>query len=109
MDISAIQIVIVLVIALLVFGPKRLPELGRQVGRGLREAKRQMNEVTSDLTSIRDEVHDVAQPSRREGEGQRGVVAATAQRDEDDDELLEGVVVDGADAPLPDAPTPPQG
>lgn len=29
--------VIVLVIALIVFGPKRLPELGRSMGRGLRE------------------------------------------------------------------------
>jgi sec-independent protein translocase protein TatA len=38
-DFSPIQIVIVLVIALLVFGPKRLPEMGRSLGRGLREFK----------------------------------------------------------------------
>jgi sec-independent protein translocase protein TatA len=31
------EIAIVLVIALLVFGPKRLPELGRSLGRGIRE------------------------------------------------------------------------
>ena len=38
-DISPIQIIIVLVIALLVFGPKRLPEMGRSLGKGMREFK----------------------------------------------------------------------
>jgi sec-independent protein translocase protein TatA len=33
------EIAIVLVIALIVFGPKRLPELGRSLGRGIREFK----------------------------------------------------------------------
>jgi sec-independent protein translocase protein TatA len=31
------EILIVLVIALVVFGPKRLPELGKSVGKGIRE------------------------------------------------------------------------
>jgi sec-independent protein translocase protein TatA len=38
-DISPIQIVIVLAIALLIFGPKRLPEIGKSMGRGMREFK----------------------------------------------------------------------
>lgn len=38
-DISPIQIMLVLGLALIVFGPKRLPELGRNLGRGLRDFK----------------------------------------------------------------------
>jgi sec-independent protein translocase protein TatA len=33
------EILVVLVIALIVFGPKRLPELGRSLGKGIREFK----------------------------------------------------------------------
>ena len=36
-DISAVQVLLVLVVALLVFGPRRLPKLGRRLGRGLRD------------------------------------------------------------------------
>ncbi|MGD9573057.1 MAG: twin-arginine translocase TatA/TatE family subunit [Thermoleophilia bacterium] len=36
-DISPIQIIIVLAVALLIFGPKRLPEMGRGLGRGIRD------------------------------------------------------------------------
>jgi sec-independent protein translocase protein TatA len=33
------EIVILLIVALLVFGPKKLPEMGRSIGRGMREFK----------------------------------------------------------------------
>jgi TatA/E family protein of Tat protein translocase len=39
MDFSLWQVAIVLVIALLVFGPKRLPSLGRSLGSGMKEFK----------------------------------------------------------------------
>jgi len=38
-DVSPIQLVIVLVIALVILGPKRLPDVGRSLGRGIREFK----------------------------------------------------------------------
>lgn len=36
-NIGITEVVIVLVIVLIIFGPKRLPELGRSIGHGIRE------------------------------------------------------------------------
>lgn len=36
-NIGPMEIAIVLIIALIVFGPKRLPELGKSLGRGIQE------------------------------------------------------------------------
>jgi sec-independent protein translocase protein TatA len=38
-NIGPMELIIVLVIVLLIFGPKRLPGLGRQLGSGMREFK----------------------------------------------------------------------
>jgi sec-independent protein translocase protein TatA len=38
-DVSPIQIIIVLAIALLIFGPRKLPGMGRDLGRGIRDFK----------------------------------------------------------------------
>jgi sec-independent protein translocase protein TatA len=38
-NIGPLEIAIVLIIVLIIFGPKRLPELGKSMGRGIREFK----------------------------------------------------------------------
>jgi sec-independent protein translocase protein TatA len=38
-NIGPLEITIVLIIVLVIFGPKRLPDLGRSLGRGMREFK----------------------------------------------------------------------
>src|SRR5690349_6442670 len=38
-NVGPMELAIVLIIALIVFGPKRLPELGRSLGKGIREFK----------------------------------------------------------------------
>jgi sec-independent protein translocase protein TatA len=38
-NIGPLEIIVVLIVALIVFGPKRLPELGNSLGKGIREFK----------------------------------------------------------------------
>jgi TatA/E family protein of Tat protein translocase len=63
------EMLMIFVIALLVFGPKKLPELGKSLGKGIREFKK----ATEDLKSNWDEhVKDIAEPlndARREIHG----------------------------------------
>ncbi len=47
-QIGPMEIVLVLVIALLVLGPKRLPEAGRSIGKGMREFKDSIAGITKD-------------------------------------------------------------
>lgn len=43
-DVGFQELILILVVALLVFGPKRLPELGRALGRAMREFRRTTDE-----------------------------------------------------------------
>jgi sec-independent protein translocase protein TatA len=63
MDFSLVQIAIVLVIALLVFGPKRLPELGRSLGSGMREFRETISGMGEDATRDSEESEQVEQTS----------------------------------------------
>ena len=63
------ELVIILVIALIVFGPRKLPELGRSLGRSLGEFKRASNELRSTLDEeIRIEEQRNAERQRAETE-----------------------------------------
>jgi sec-independent protein translocase protein TatB len=49
MDLGLSEILFIFVLALLLFGPKKLPEIGRQVGKFLAEFKRAKNEFQTQL------------------------------------------------------------
>ena len=48
-NLGAGEIVVVLLVALLIFGPKKLPELGRTLGKGIREFRRGTSGLMSSL------------------------------------------------------------
>jgi sec-independent protein translocase protein TatA len=49
MNIGTPEILIVLVVALLLFGPRKLPELGKGLGQSIREFQRGVRSVREDL------------------------------------------------------------
>jgi sec-independent protein translocase protein TatB len=48
-DLGAQELIVIFLVAFLVFGPKRLPELGRTLGKGIRELKAAMRNVKDTL------------------------------------------------------------
>ncbi len=62
------ELVVIFVLALLVFGPKKLPELGRTFGKGMAEFKRASNELKStfqrEMDNIERETRDVKDATR---------------------------------------------
>ena len=42
-----LDLIVILVIALLIFGPKKLPEMGSAIGKSIKEFKKGMNELTA--------------------------------------------------------------
>ena len=49
-------LILILVLALIIFGPKKLPEIGRAVGQTLSEFKKSAKELTSDAVEEIEEV-----------------------------------------------------
>lgn len=45
------ELILILIIALVVFGPAKLPEIGKALGRSLQEFKRATNEAAKDETT----------------------------------------------------------
>ena len=62
-NVGPMELIIVLVIALLVLGPKRLPEAGRAVGKGMREFK---DSLTGGSADDEDEVSAIPAATRAE-------------------------------------------
>lgn len=74
------EIIFIFVLALLVFGPKRLPELGRVVGRALGEVRRATGELKSSFdTELA--LDDESPPPRRRAPAPRKTEATRQAKD----------------------------
>ena len=62
-EIGITGLIVILIVALLVFGPKRLPEIGRSLGSGMREFKQSVTgESNSQHTALPPAQQPPAQP-----------------------------------------------
>lgn len=52
------ELIVILVVALLIFGPARLPELARSIGKGLAEFRRASTDLRRSLYDVTDPTHD---------------------------------------------------
>jgi sec-independent protein translocase protein TatA len=64
-NIGPLEIIIVLVVVLLIFGPKRLPDLGRSLGSGMREFKDSVTGKDKDRDEL-DAAEEKPEPVRTE-------------------------------------------
>jgi sec-independent protein translocase protein TatA len=77
-NIGPTELIVILIVALIVFGPKRLPEIGRTLGRSLNEFRRASNDLRRELeVDLKDEpsggtnassVSQVAAPPSQSGD-----------------------------------------
>jgi sec-independent protein translocase protein TatA len=73
-NLGPLEMVFVLVVLLLVFGAKRLPELGSGLGKGIREFRRTMRDVN-------DEIQRPEPPNRIQDPASRAQVPPTGDND----------------------------
>ena len=80
MNLGLPEMIFIFVIALIIFGPKKLPEIGRQVGRALNEFKRASNEFKAQIESEIDRI-DLEERSQQilpPSEPVKGTVASSS-------------------------------
>lgn len=95
-NVGILEIVIVLAIALIVFGPRRLPELGRSLGKGIREFREGVTHLGHDLEDEVDEEdagHDRSETAVISSGGGSGadeveVTELSTESESEDEELV---------------------
>jgi TatA/E family protein of Tat protein translocase len=76
------ELILILIVALLILGPKRLPEVARSLGRGMAEFRRASTEIRSTLTAPLEEPPE-AKPAPPASPEPRKDSKSEKERDED--------------------------
>jgi sec-independent protein translocase protein TatA len=74
------ELLLIMVIALIVFGPKKLPEVGRSLGKALREFKKTTEDIkgkfeeqinAEEFKDIQNDIKDIKKDPSEDGEGKK--------------------------------------
>ena len=60
------EVTVILILALLIFGPKKLPELGKQLGKTLKSLKKASNEFQNEIDQVMNEEDKEKSPKSTE-------------------------------------------
>ncbi|MFQ6014941.1 MAG: TatA/E family twin arginine-targeting protein translocase [Anaerolineae bacterium] len=60
LGIGPMELLLILIIALIIFGPGKLPEIGSAIGKGLREFKQASEEITTEITQEMESLSEAA-------------------------------------------------
>ncbi len=100
--IGAQELIIIFVIALIVFGPRKLPQLGKSLGRSIGEFKRASNELRSTLEQeirVEETRKEIMEPIENiSNEAKEAIKKATELEDD-----FEGELEDASSAPTHEA------
>jgi sec-independent protein translocase protein TatA len=109
-SLGAPEIIVILLVALLVFGPNKLPEIGRQVGKGVREFRKFQDHIKGEIDDV---MGSHSEPDEAPGLPPKDVVVGSGEEPSPigSTEPLrgphEGIEGPAASRPaLPDDPTP---
>jgi sec-independent protein translocase protein TatA len=70
--------VVIFIVALVIFGPDKLPELGKQLGKAVRDFRKISDEITGATSSIRNELSSTVNSIRRDVDSDHRPFAANA-------------------------------
>jgi sec-independent protein translocase protein TatA len=89
------EIIVLFILALLIFGPKKLPELGKTFGKGMAEFKRASNELKSTFQREMDNIeHETREVKNISSEVSRDI--STSYYDDNEDDYYSDYDYDGS-------------
>lgn len=97
------EIGVILIIALIIFGPKRLPEIGEALGRGLRELKQSADDIKKDVEStvgFSDIKKDIEAMGTDINDFQKDIRSTVSLDKESQKEIKEALNIEGVTTPL---------